>query len=79
MALSQATLKQLDELKDELQEILMQIGDIVSPDQFRCTMVIRYCGEDNPDIQQWVRDHLVMTDDAHDDAIRELQYVRDRL
>lgn len=66
MSLDAETLKHLRRVKEEIEEILAEIGDIVPPD-FRTTCVLRYCG-DNPDV-----DDMIWTDDVHFDVIKALQ------
>lgn len=65
MPLDKETLNHLRNVKENIEEILSEIGDIVPPD-FRVTCVLRYCG-DNPDVQD-----MIWTDDVHYDVINSL-------
>lgn len=66
MPLDNETLGHLRRVKDEIEEILSEVGDILPPD-FRMTCVLRYCGT-NPDV-----DDMIWTDDVHHDAIAALK------
>lgn len=68
--LDNETIAHLRRIKDEIEEILAEVGDILPPD-FRMTCVLRYCG-DEPEVQD-----MVWTDDVHDDVIAALEKQRD--
>lgn len=64
------TLSFLKNMKDNVDEILADIADVV-PEEYRVTCVLRYCGPEEgiPD--------LVYIDDVHDDVIATLN--KDRM
>lgn len=72
MPLDKESLDHLIRLKENIEEILSEIGDIVPPGQFCTTMILRYCGT-NSEI-----DDMIWTDDVHDDVIKSLERERDK-
>lgn len=68
MALSSEDIKELRRVKDEIEEILADIADVIGADSdYRVTCILRYCGA-NPDM-----DDMIWTDDVHHDAIAALK------
>lgn len=70
MALDRETINHLRKVKEQIEEILEDVGDIVPP-EFRTTCILRYCGT-NPDVKD-----MVWTDDVHDDVIAAIEKQRD--
>lgn len=66
MSLDAETKADLLRIKNEIEEILGDVGDVL-PDDFRMTVILRYCGT-----VEGV-DDMVWTDDVHDDAIAALE------
>lgn len=70
MPLDAETKRHLLRIKEDIEEILGEVGDILPPD-FRMTCVLRYCGT-NEDV-----DDMIWTDDVHDDVIGAIEKKRD--
>lgn len=65
------TLSHLRKIKDDIEEILAEVGDILPP-EFRMTCILRYCG-DNPEVT-----NMIWTDDVHEDVIGALKKEQER-
>ena len=71
MALDKETMEHLVRIRDEIEEILAEIGDIVPP-EFRTTVVLRYCGTDDEVKELFENDPAVWTDDVSYDIEKEI-------
>lgn len=72
MPLDKSTLDHLIAVKDQIQELLLEISEVAPPD-FALTLVMRYTGE-----QIGVKD-MIWTQDIHDSVMRSLEEARDNM
>lgn len=72
MPLDEQTLNHLRRVREEIEEILEDARAVAPPD-FRMTLVLRYCGE-----QDGVKD-MIWTDDVHHDVVQALQREADNM